>query len=555
MNGVLLKVVVTSALPFSYSAPHLGNFVGSVLPADVYHKFLLMRGADAIFICGSDQHGTQAELKALREGVAVEVLAERMHNDIKELFARYDCGFTHYGRTDSEASKEVTYEFFSALNRNGYIIETESKQAYCNLDRRFLADRFIEGECPYCHKGNARGDQCDDCGRLLEPEQIINPHCNICGKSDIEFRTVKNLAIALDKLQGRIEEFVLEASKSNWTKNAVNKPLSFIKEGLKPREITRNMKWGFPVPLKGFEDTVFYVWFDNLLSYIAITKEWNQARYESYWKDKETEIVHFIGKDNIEFHAILWPGYLIGSDLGYTMPKTIRASENLTLKAGKWSKSRGIGIDMNAALKVLDSDYWRFTLMLAYPETADSEFSLAVIEESVNKLMNGKIGNLLHRALTIAKQNKDKIPERAVVSDEYMDRFNACLKDYEESFEQIKLREAAVAVLKLADLGNSIMSDTEPWALAKGDDASKKKFGSVIGTVLVIAYSMSIMLWPFAPKAAEAALGYFNAKKPGFKMLYDAREKGIKTNVSDEFKPIFAKMTDAQADELRKYKF
>ena len=513
-----------------------------------------MRGADAIFICGSDQHGTQAELKALREGIAVEVLAEKMHKEIKELFAMYDCGFTHYGRTDSEASKELTYEFFNALRNNGYIVENQSKQAYCKIDRRYLADRFIEGECPYCHKGNARGDQCDDCGHLLEPEQIINPHCNVCGKSEIEFRLVKNLAIALDKLQDKIEEFVLEASKSNWTKNAINKPLSFIKEGLKPREITRNMKWGFPVPLEGFEDTVFYVWFDNLLSYIAITKEWDRDRYKSYWKDSDTEIVHFMGKDNIEFHAILWPGYLIGSGLGYTMPKTIRASENLTLKAGKWSKSRGIGIDMKTALSILGSDYWRFTLMLAYPETADSEFSLAVIEESVNKLMNGKIGNLLHRALTIAKQNKEMMPERAAVSDEYKDRFDACLSDYEESFERMKLREAAAALLKLADLGNSIMSDTEPWALAKGNAASREKFGSVMGTVLLIAYSMSIMLWPFAPKAAETALGYFNAKRPDFKMLYDARDEGIKPCIKNEFKPIFAKMTDAQADELRKYK-
>ncbi len=550
-----VKTIVTAALPFSYSAPHLGNFVGSVLPADVYHKFLQMRGADAIFICGSDQHGTQAELKALREGVTVEELADRMHNNIKGLFAKYECGFTHYGRTDSESCKELTYEFFNALNKNGYIIESEAMQAYCNFDKRFLADRFIEGECPYCHKSHARGDQCDDCGRLLEPDQIIRPHCSICGKGDIGFRKVRNLAIALDKLQDRIEEFVAEASKNNWTKNAVNKPLSFIKEGLRPREITRNMRWGFPVPMKGLEDSVFYVWFDNLVSYIGITREWDPGRCESYWKGKDTEIVHFMGKDNIEFHTILWPAYLIGSQLGYTMPKTIRASENLTLKAGKWSKSRGVGIDMATALGILDADYWRFLLMHAYPETADSELSASMVEETVNKLMNGKIGNLLHRVLTIANQNSGLVGKSARIAVDYKGAFNSCLSKYEESFERMRMREALASLLALADLGNTIMSETEPWALArKGDKEASERFSSIMGTLLVVSYSMSIMLWPFAPRASETALGYFGAGRPDFKKLYKARDSGIAPNINKDFKPIFTKITKEQVEELRQYK-
>jgi methionyl-tRNA synthetase len=552
-----MKFIITAALPYSYSVPHLGNFVGSVLPADVYYRYLKMRGNDAIFICGSDQHGTPVELRAIKEKADPKLLADKMHTDMKRLFERFGCGFTHYGNTDSDECREIVYQFFEALRRNGYIKEIESEQAYCTVDKRFLPDRFIEGQCPYCGGNRARGDQCDDCGRLLDPAQILNPRCNICGKSRIEFRKAKNLAIELEKLEDKIEEFVAETSKNNWTKNAVNKSISFIKEGLKARAITRNMRWGFPVPLKGFEDSVFYVWFDNVISYIGITKEWDGKRWKDYWKDDKTALVHFMGKDNIEFHTILWPAYLIGADLGYVMPRTIRASEFLTSKEVKFSKSQGVGLNMQAALEVMDSDYWRFVLMHLYPETADSEFSIEVAREAVDKLMNDKIGNLIQRVLKITTANKGRLASHARILTRE-EEIKGIVSEYYENFERIRLREALHSILKLADLGNEIMSEEQPWLLVKEGVESKEsaeKFSNVISTLLVVCYCISLMLWPFTPGASERACGFFGEKKePDMAMMADALENGIKVRIAKDFKPVFTKMDGAQLEKLNTYK-
>jgi methionyl-tRNA synthetase len=551
-----MKLIITSALPYSYAMPHLGNFVGSVLPADVYYKYTQMREIDSIFICGSDQHGTPVELRAIREKVEPEVLAAKIHNSLKEIFEKYNCTFTHYGSTHSEANKQTVYEIFEALKKNKYIEEITATQAYCKVDSRFLTDRLIEGTCPYCKGTKARGDQCDTCGRLLQPDQIIHPVCKICGKGEIEFRKVKNLAISLEKLQDKIEEFVAESSKNNWSKNAANKSISYIKEGLKARDITRNMKWGFPVPEKGFEHSVFYVWYDALIGYIGMTREWDSKKWEKYWKGKDTELVHFMGKDNIEFHTTIWPGILIGSNLGFAMPRTIRASEFLTSKEVKFSKSSGIGLDLTEALTVMDADYWRFVLMYLYPETADAEFSVEQTVEIVNKLMNGKIGNLIHRVLTISSTNKELVSADPRLEGQYAEKANKIVAQYVECFERMRLREALNSVLELADLGNMIMSAEEPWKLAKMEDKeSKAKFRQVMDGLMVIIYQMSIMLWPFTPKASEQALAYMGeTAKPDFAMLFHAEEDGVKPKIQKEFKPLFSKLSDEQIAKLKSYK-
>ncbi|MDE1810813.1 MAG: methionine--tRNA ligase [Candidatus Micrarchaeota archaeon] len=546
-----MKTIVTSALPYSYSMPHLGNFTGSVLPADVYFKYLMMRGEDAIFICGSDQHGTPIELKAIKEKLEPEALADLIHGQIKDAFHDFGCTFTHYGKTHSEANRRVVGQFFDALNANKYIVEQASTQPYCANDRRFLTDRLIEGTCPYCKSNEARGDQCNNCGKLLTPSQIIDPHCNICGKSDITFKTVKNLAIALDKLQSGIKKFITSESKNDWTKNAVNKSLSYVDEGLKPRDITRHMKWGFPVPLKGFEDAVFYVWFDAILGYIGITKEWDEKRCDEYWKDADTRIVHFMGKDNIEFHTLMWPGVLLGSNLGYRMPTTIRASEYLTSKQVKFSKSKGVGLTIDKALEIMGPDYWRFVLMYIYPETADSEFTIDLFVEVVNKIMNGKVGNLVNRVLTIAASNKALITKSN--PGKYEAEVEKMTKRYLEHFDRFGLREALHDLVALADYGNELMSTTEPWKLAKIAAESKdaaSEFSSIMNALIDIIYKLGIMLHPFAPSASTAATSYFGITgQPHIRMFGTPHE----INYSMEIKPIFGKITDAQIEMLEKY--
>lgn len=541
-------------MPYTYAIPHLGNFVGSVLPADVYFKFLKMKKEDAIFICGSDQHGTPIELRAIKEGITPEKLAEDMHARIMRLFGDFGCTFTYYGKTHTEQNKEVVYQIFNALNDNGYIVEVEDKQAYCNIDKRFLTDRLIEGDCPYCKYNKARGDQCENCGRLLDPDQLVNPRCSICGKNEISFLKVKNLAIALDKLQGKILDFVETSSKNNWSKNAKNKALSYIKEGLKPRDITRSMKWGIPVPLKGFEHSVFYVWFDAPIAYISMTKDWDGKRWKDYWMSSDTKLVQFMGKDNIEFHTVMWPGFLLGSNLGYTLPTTIRASEYLTSKEVKFSKSAGVGLNMQEAINTLGADYWRFLLMYMYPETADTEFTIGVLAEVVNKIMNDKIGNFIHRVLTIAKSNKELIERmgRAELGNE-REAVNKIIGDYKSNFEEMHLREALYALVSLAEFGNAKMSSDQPWNQLKLKDREdgEKRFIAAMGPLLKIAYDLSVLLWPFTPDASMKALSYFGMEK---EPLLDDLDNNPKPDFGKEIKPLFNKLTDEQIQKLEKYR-
>ncbi|MCL5239666.1 MAG: methionine--tRNA ligase [Candidatus Marsarchaeota archaeon] len=545
------RYLITAALPYSYSVPHLGNFVGSVLPADVYHKYLKMRGDDAIYVCGSDQHGTPTELAAIKAGVAPEVLADEMHEKIKKLFEKYECTFTYYGKTNTPENKGVVYSIFNELYNNGYLLEREDMQAYCNVDERFLTDRLIEGTCPYCHKRNARGDQCDNCGRLLEPAQIKDPFCAICGKSEIRFVKTKNLALELNKLQGDIAKFIKKTSKNNWSKDAVNKSLSMIKEGLKPRDITRNMKWGFPVPLVGYENSVIYVWITGLIGYIGITKQWDSKRWRDYWQNEHTQLIQFLGKDNTIFHTIIWPGMAMGSRLGFILPHTIKESQFLVSKTLKFSKSHGVGLNMKTAIEILGADYWRFSLMYMYPENADSEFSERALVETVNTIMNDKIGNLAQRVLKLSKSNRSLIEEEIPSTKD--PKVRRIIKEYEAAFDKLQLKKAIGAVVKLAELGNSIMSDREPWVLAKNaksDAKAERQVREIFSELLSITYQLGILLYPFTPRASAELLSYFGIRsEPTSAMLNDK----IRPKLDSDPKPIFQKITDKETESLRKY--
>ena len=543
------RVIVTSALPYAEALPHLGNLAGSILPADIYYKHLIMLGTDAIYICGSDQHGTPIELQAFKKKESPEALAEQVHNQIKSYLEKFGCTFTYYGKTHSEANKGIVYDVFNGLKQNGYITKIESEQAYCNVDQRFLTDRFIEGKCPYCGAEGARGDQCDTCGRLLNPKDLIEPHCVICGSSDISFVRTEDLALDLKKLSPKIAEFIEERKDNNWSKNAVNKSTSYIKQGLEPRAITRSMKWGFEVP--GMKDKVFYVWFDAPLGYIGITKEWSSDNWQKYWKSSDTKLVQFMGKDNIEFHTLMWPGMLIGSGLGFVLPTTIFAYEFLNSRNVKFSKSKGVGLNIETALEILPSDYWRFVLSYLLPETADSEFSIASLIEIVNKTMNDSIGNFIHRVLSIAKQNNAP-HEFSEPSPKIKSTIEKYVGSYNLHFEKIQMREALRDVIELASKGNEMMSAKEPWKLAKsGSETDRKDFWSVLTDLLYMARAVSVMLWPFTPSASSKALAYFNIEpsKPQLFIL----ESPLQLDISIEIKSIFNKVTEVEKAKLEKF--
>ena len=543
------KTIITSALPYSEAMPHLGNFVGSILPADVFHRYEELAGRDSIFICGSDQHGTPIEIRALKEGVSAEHLADSVHERMKKVFESFECSFTHYGKTNSESNKKAVYEIFEALDKNGYIKEVESVMPYCNIDKRFLTDRYIEGKCPYCGFEGARGDQCDNCGRLLSPQDLIDPYCGLCHNKDIEFKKTVNLAIELDKLQPEILDFV-KMRMGAWSRNAANKTVSYLEQGLEPREITREMKWGFPVPRKGFEDKVFYVWFDAVIGYIGISMEWSE-KWKDYWKGPDTELIQFMGKDNIEFHTMMWPGILIGSGLGFVLPHTIYAYEYLTAKGLKFSKSRGVGLNMENALEITGPDYWRFALMYLAPESSDNDFTIALFVEVVNKIMNDKIGNYVHRVLTLLKNSGLKASE-LVEDEKSTDKVAMLTRKYAEDFEALKMREALRELVAIADVGNETISSSRPWELIGkdgvklgGEDRAKEFLGGMVS----IVRRMGVLMWPFAPDASSKILKRFGISEPRLSDL----EKPLKELNLEGLEPVFSKLSDKQLKDLERF--
>ncbi len=546
----MAKYIVTAALPYVEGVPHLGNFVGSILPADIYFKFLKLKREDAIFICGSDQHGTPIELKALRMGIEPAKLANDLHLQIKSVLERFECSFTIYGSTNSAENEQTVDEIFLALMKNGFIKEVASELAYCNTDKRFLSDRFIEGTCPFCGYDQARGDQCDHCGRLLSPKDLVKPHCTICGGTNITFKHTKNLAIDLPKLQDKIGQFIEKNKDNNWSKSAVNHSLGYIKRGLEAREITRDLKFGFKVPYKGFEDKVFYVWFDAVIGYIGITRSWSSA-WSDYWKSKDTILVQFMGKDNIEFHTLMWPGILIGSDLGFVLPHTIFAYEYLLSKGIKFSKSRGIGLNLESAIEIAQPDYWRFALALLLPEGADTDFSVERFVEIVDDDMNNKIGNFAHRVLTLASGKKVSRPqsfgndtiEVNRKADELIDR-------YEAHFESVSIREALRDVIDMAALGNEYISSSAPWKLKDNKDSERVR--EIIYTGVELVYKIAMLLYPFVPNSSVAMLEMVGYE--GEPSLEKARRGIVEAEVKPGVKPVFSKLTEQQIEKLNSFK-
>ena len=334
------KYIVTSALPYVHGIIHIGNIFGSIIPADIHGKFLKLKGEKCLVICGSDMHGSPGELAAIKRGLSPKEYMLKQHELTKEIIEKLLCTFDHYGHTDTEKNKEIVYLLFEKLYENGYIGEQEVVLAYCKNCKRYLPDRFVEGKCPKCG-GLARGDQCDDCGQILDPQELKEPYCVLCGSKDIEFRTVKNLVLEVPKLEKELKEYY-EKHKDYWTTLAKGETKKLLND-LKPRPITRFLKYGFKVPLDEYEDQVFYVWFDAPIGYIGITAE--KFNWKDWWLDQNTEIIHYIGKDNIYFHSIFWPAILIGSKLGFSLPKIIAASGFLTSKGIKFSKSRGVGLN------------------------------------------------------------------------------------------------------------------------------------------------------------------------------------------------------------------
>ena len=406
------RTLVTSALPYINGIKHLGNLVGSVLPADIYTKYLKQQGRDVIFICGTDEHGTPAELAAIDDDLPIEEYCKKMHSLQKDVYNKFAINFDYFGQTSSNENIETTQEIFTELNNNGYIFEKELTQWFDPIDNRFLPDRFVVGECPFCGDLGARGDQCDACLRIINATELKNPRSNITGNTKLEKRKTKHLFLNLEALQGELSEWI-ETKHKIWSDNAIAIARKWIKEGLISRCITRDLKWGVKVPMKGFEDKVFYVWIDAPIGYISITKQLSIAKkqpnlWEKYWKNSNTKLVQFMGKDNVFFHSIIWPALLMGSKLNFTLPSIIKSFEFLNHEGSKFSTSRNRGIFLDDAIKEFSADYWRYYLLSIIPEKSDSSFSWDGFQQSVDNLANS-FGNFNNRVLKFIDKNYDGV--------------------------------------------------------------------------------------------------------------------------------------------------
>ncbi|RLE94565.1 MAG: methionine--tRNA ligase [Thermoprotei archaeon] len=500
------KWLICAAWPYINAVPHLGTLIGSVLSADVVARFLRLKGEDVVFVSGSDEHGTPIEVEAIKQNISPKELTDKYHELVKKLFNQWNISFDNYTRTENPIHIDFVRKFYLNLYKRGYIYEQEIEMPYCPKCNMFLPDRFIEGECPYCHYEKARGDQCDKCGRLLEPIKLINPRCNICGERPVIKKT-KHWFFDLPKLTDKIRDYI--EKNTNLPPNARNMSLSMLKEGLKPRAITRDNKWGIPAPFPGAEGKTIYVWMEAVLGYITatieyFTKKGEPEKWKEFWFDSNTKSVYFIGKDNIPFHTIIFPALLIASGKNYVLPWTVSSTEYLLFKGEKFSKSRRIGIWIDEALKLFPVDYWRFSLLINRPENKDFNFTWEIFRDNINSLLNDTIGNFVHRTLTFIYKNFDaKIPQPKELSDEdikTIEEAKALVKKVESLLSEFKIRDALMTAISLASLGNRYLNDKAPWELIKKD---KEKAAAVMYVAAYIVKALAIVLYPFIPSSAQ----------------------------------------------------
>lgn len=545
--------MITCAWPYAYDIPHLGNLIGSALSADVIARYHRVRGDEVIFVSGSDEHGTPIEVEAVKRGIEPRDLTNVIHEKISSLFKEWGISFDNYTRTESDTHKRFIQEFYLQVYKNGYIFEQEDIQLYCPHCQRFLPDRFVIGVCPYCGYDRARGDQCENCGHLLEPISLINPKCVICGSTPIE-KTSKHWYIDLRKLEPEIAKYIM--NNPNFDDVTRSHSLNYMRQGLKPRSITRDNKWGIPAPFPGSEGKTIYVWMEAVLGYISATIEYfekkgNTDEWKVWWFNEDTRSLYFIGKDNIPFHTIILPGLLLASKSGYNLPWNVSSTEFLTYERKKFSKSQKHGIWIDQALQLAPPDYWRYVLLLNRPEGRDTDFSLELFEDIVNSHLNDTLGNFVHRVLHFTFNNfESKVPKPENL-DEYDQKMLSLINEtaslVANDLDHIKIRDGITHAIDLARAGNKYFNDTQPWNTIK---TQPQKAANTIYVSLNIIKALAILIEPFIPFTAEKIWHLLNLKdnihKDSWKHITKSLEPGHEIKKPE---PLFKKV---KAEDLRR---
>ena len=546
------KVLVTCAWPYVNYMPHLGTLV-QVLSADVVARYYRLKGEDVVMVSGSDEHGTPIEVEAVKLGISPKQLTDKIHAKVVELFRKWGFSFDNYTRTENPMHKEFVQAYQMKIYNNGYIFTQETEMLYCEKCSRFLPDRFVEGKCPYCGYETARGDQCDACGRLLEPTFLIEPYCTIC-KSKPIIKKTKQWYFDLPKFSEKLNDYI--NNNKELPTNARNFSLNLIKEGLKPRAMTRDVNWGIPAPFPGAEGKTFYVWFENVLGYISATVEYFRNRgepekWKEYWFNKEAKTLYFVGKDNIPFHVIIFPALLLASGEDYNLPWNVPATEFLQFKGERASKSRRIGIWIDEALEVFPADYWRFFLMATRPETKDTNFSWELFIEKINSDLNDTFGNFIHRTLAFMNaQFNGEVPQPEALDEDdkqILETLKEKVETVAKEIEDCGLQSAANTMISISRMGNQYLNEKEPWNLIKKD---REKAASIIYVAAQIVKALAIVSAPFIPFAAEELWKTLNLPGSVHEQKWDEALKPLPANHKiGKAKPLFQKI-EANGQEL-----
>ncbi|WP_343380171.1 methionine--tRNA ligase [Candidatus Bathycorpusculum sp.] len=500
------KVLVTSAWPYMNVTPHLGNLVGSVLSADVAARYYRLKGDDVLFVSGSDEHGTPIEVEALKRGMTPKELTEKNHAKVSILFKQWNASYDNYTSTESSVHKNFVQKTLLEIQHNGYIFEQETQMLYCEHDQRFLPDRFVEGKCPYCGAEKARGDQCDLCGKLLEPTSLVEPYCIICKNKPI-VQTTKHWYIDLSKLAEPLSEYI--KANQQLPANAKSFSLNWIKEGLKPRAVTRDVEWGIPAPFEGAEGKTIYVWIDAVLGYVSATIEYYKhtdqtEKWREFWLDKTAKTLYFVGKDNIPFHTIILPALLLASGQDYNLPWNVSATEFLQFKGQKASKSQRIGIWIDEALEMFPVDYWRFFLIATRPESKDTNFTWNAFAYKINADLNDTFGNFIHRTLSFINSKFNGIipsPTKLETDDQtVLDTVKEKVEQAAKEIEAGWLQSATNTLISISRIGNQYLNTKEPWNLMKTD---REKAGTIFYVVAQVVKAATVVSSPFMPQTAE----------------------------------------------------
>ena len=510
------KLLVTAALPYANGYIHLGHIAGAYLPADIYVRFKRLCNEDILFICGSDEHGTAIEISAMKEKVSPKEIIDRYHSSNKEAFDKLGISFDIYSRTSNEIHHKTSQDFFMNLYEKKLLLQKSEKQLYSEKDKRFLADRFVEGTCPICGYEEARGDQCESCGSNLSPLELKNPKSKISGDIPVVKESV-NFYFPLGKYQPDLENWL--KSRKGWKSNVKNYCEGWFKTGLKDRAITRDLEWGVKLPLENQESKVIYVWFEAPIGYISATKELfiernNPEGWKDYWQNKNTRLIHFIGKDNIIFHAIVFPAMLMAHG-DFILPDNVPANEFLNLEGGKLSKSKGHGILVKDAVRDFNPDVVRYAIASNLPENKDSDFSWEDLQTKNNNELAAILGNFINRTVVFAKTKfNNKIEAKSKDKPEVFNYIKNQAIVIQECYDNYRFRDAVNETMNIARAANKYFNDTEPWKLLK---ENKDKCAKVIYDCLEICHSLAIAISPILPFTSEKILKVLNKGEEDFR--------------------------------------